>query len=392
MAVNKFDNSMLDADAIGTSANQLVQLDSNTKYPAVDGSLLTGIPSPFTASASDPTISTNPSGGVGTLWTNTSSGEVYCCTDATAGANVWTNVGIGSVDIPSSWTMPGTQYGYVSGGTGTGGHKNIIDRFTFTSISNATDVGDLSANRGYLCGQSSSTHGYSAGSNNVVDKFSFLSGGNATDALDMTESKMAAAGVSSASYGFVAGGNTSSNVINKYPFASDTNATDIADLIQGRMYLRGCSSSTHGYGMGGYPGSDTDTIDKWSTASDANATDVGNLNIAKDGACGVSSETHGYACGGQAGGGSPAYRNEIEKVSFSSDGNTTDVGDMTGARNMQTGSSSKSHGYVSGGENTSTGTEVRFNTIEQFSFSTDGNSTDHADITFERYWSAGQSY
>ena len=67
MAVNKFDNSMLDANTIGTSANQLLQLDSNTKYPAADGSLLTGIPSPFTASASDPTISTNPSGGVGKI-------------------------------------------------------------------------------------------------------------------------------------------------------------------------------------------------------------------------------------------------------------------------------------------------------------------------------------
>ena len=44
MAVNKFDNSMFDADAIGTSANQLLQLDGTAKIPAADASLLTGLP------------------------------------------------------------------------------------------------------------------------------------------------------------------------------------------------------------------------------------------------------------------------------------------------------------------------------------------------------------
>ncbi|SVC68196.1 uncharacterized protein METZ01_LOCUS321050, partial [marine metagenome] len=61
MAVNKFDNSMFDAGTIGTTANKLLQLDGSTKIPAVDGSLLTGIPSSFTKSASDPVVTTNPS-------------------------------------------------------------------------------------------------------------------------------------------------------------------------------------------------------------------------------------------------------------------------------------------------------------------------------------------
>ena len=76
MAVNKFDNSMLDAGTIGTTANKLLQLDGSAKIPAVDGSLLTGIPPSFTKNASDPVITTNPSGGVGSLWANTTSGEV----------------------------------------------------------------------------------------------------------------------------------------------------------------------------------------------------------------------------------------------------------------------------------------------------------------------------
>ena len=79
----------------GTTANKLVVLGASG-LPAVDGSLLTGIVS-YTKSASDPTISTNPSGGVGTEWVNHTTGKQFICTDATAGANVWTCSGGGSV-------------------------------------------------------------------------------------------------------------------------------------------------------------------------------------------------------------------------------------------------------------------------------------------------------
>ena len=53
----------------------------------------------ITKQGSDPTISTNPSGGVGSIILNTSSGEMFCCTDATAGSNVWTNIASGSGDV-----------------------------------------------------------------------------------------------------------------------------------------------------------------------------------------------------------------------------------------------------------------------------------------------------
>ena len=66
--------------------------------PAMDGSNVTGASS-VTKSTSDPAIDTNPSGGVGTLWLNKTSGEMFALTDATAGANVWTNVGGGEGDV-----------------------------------------------------------------------------------------------------------------------------------------------------------------------------------------------------------------------------------------------------------------------------------------------------
>ena len=61
---------------------------------------------------SDPTISTNP-GTVGKLYTITTDGEIFICTDATADANTWTNVGAGT-------GYGGVNYGFCAGGDGTG--------------------------------------------------------------------------------------------------------------------------------------------------------------------------------------------------------------------------------------------------------------------------------
>jgi hypothetical protein len=41
------------------------------------------------ASSSDPAYNTNPSKGVGSAWKNTTSGEIFICTDATSNVNIW---------------------------------------------------------------------------------------------------------------------------------------------------------------------------------------------------------------------------------------------------------------------------------------------------------------
>ena len=116
---------------VGTSANQLIQLDSNAKIPAVDGSLLTNM-STVLSGSSDPTLSTNPSGGVGTKYKNTTDGEMFICTDATAGSNVWKNVGAGSGNI-IPYHGYGDSYGFsASGTTGPPAWPNVdtIDKFS----------------------------------------------------------------------------------------------------------------------------------------------------------------------------------------------------------------------------------------------------------------------
>ena len=134
----------------GTAANKILQLDGSAKIPAVDGSLLTNLPSDITKATSDPAVDTNPSGGVGTLYLNKNSGNLWCLTDATTDKNTWTNLGNGADNIaagPFGGTGGGTNFGYAMGGytsTNQGYNDyNYIEKFSLSSNANATDSGDL---------------------------------------------------------------------------------------------------------------------------------------------------------------------------------------------------------------------------------------------------------
>jgi len=61
----------------------------------------------FFNSSSNPTISSNTVNGlplaVGQIWLNTTSGEMFSCTDATTNANVWTNIGDGTGSVKNNY-------------------------------------------------------------------------------------------------------------------------------------------------------------------------------------------------------------------------------------------------------------------------------------------------
>ena len=256
---------------VGTSANNIIQLDSNGKIPAVDGSLLTGTDTALSAS-SDPTISTNPTNGVGTKYKNTTSGEMYICTNATAGANVWENVGSGGSNIGNApYTRGGTQYAFFAGGlkhNPVNSTANTIERMAYASSSNCTDVGNLAAYYRYgMAPSSSTTHGYIMGGDrhtvgnsnsgsapaNNIEKFQFAASSNATDIGDLTEAKASQGrgNLSSATFGYSAGGHCPAlggrtNKLEKLSFSTDGNSTDIADMVRAVSSTQNCSAEKNG--------------------------------------------------------------------------------------------------------------------------------------------------
>ena len=332
MAITKLDISMLE-DVSG--ANNLVKLDANAKIPATSGAGLSVKPGPLT-SASDPVITTNPSGGVGTIWINTTSGETYCCTDATAGANVWTNIGAGSGNV-KPYSFQGSNYGYFYGSTYT--TTTGIERVSLTSDGNSTDVGDQSVHRNAYTANTSPTHGYCCGGNSgtdVIDKFLFTAEGTMTDVGNLALARAYCSGQSSQTHGYVSGGAGSpiSNQIDRFSFSTDGNATDWADLSFGRNGWCGANSLTHGYHAGGwYNGPFSDVIDKFPFASQTNATDVGNLLGLMNQNSGACSLTYGYSIGGYT----PSPSNIIQKWSFTTDGNSTDVANLLGGSAQHVG-------------------------------------------------------
>ena len=80
--------------------------------------------------------------------------------------------------------------------------------------------------------------------------------------------------------------------------------------------------TTSGYTSGG-----NDIIDKFPFSSDGNASDVGDLTLSRNSLAGQSSSSNGYSSGGFASS-IPGQTNVIDKFSFSADANATDVGDL----------------------------------------------------------------
>ena len=358
----------------GTTANKVVVVGASG-LPAVDGSLLTGIVS-YTKSASDPTISTNPATGVGTEWVNHTSGKQFICTDATAGANVWkaSGGGTGSIAPFAGW---GSTYAFAAID-----NNGAVDRYAFGSSSSGSNVLALSVNRKESGASSSSTHGYRIGGytgsadTNIIDRFTFSSLATAVDHGDLSRVIRHPSCTQSDTHGFRAGGyfpDDQSNDIEKFSFASIATIVDVGDLAM-KQYAPGAGcSTTHGYVFGGQPGSAGyfDTIQKYSLSSTGNATDQGNLSTGHTHAASCQSNLAGYSMGGNGAGSGTTVA--IDKVTWASDTSGSNIGNLTVARAMAGGGSSNDHGYAAGG----TGQNV----IDRFSFSSDGGAVDVGDLS-----------
>jgi len=149
--------------------------------------------------------------------------------------------------------------------------------------------------------------------------------------------------------------------------------------------------TTSGYTAGG---DNLNTIDKFPFASDGNATDVGDLTGGTAGTssnkrAGNSSTTFGYVTGALE---PPSTTEQIQKFPFASNNNATDVADMSVPRRGVTGQTlGGTTAYISGGWDQPNNSIPSTNVIEKFPFATEGNSTDIADLAVARAEGAGQS-
>ena len=149
------------------------------------------------------------------------------------------------------------------------------------------------------------------------------------------------------------------------------------------------------------------TIQKFNFVSTSNSTDIGDLTENKTTLTATQNVTHAYAFGGYDGPtfaplGNVGITNKIEKFSFASEGNAIDAADLTEEKAGSAGAGSGTHGYALGGNvigyyqddnNNPVTTPPNYGTdrVEKFPFSSNTNASDVADLADERHLGAGIS-
>ncbi len=338
--------------------------------------------------SSDPATDTNPS-AVGDRFINTTSGEVFVCTDATTDENVWKGQLGTDVEPPVFYGGRGTT----AGGTDAAASINIIDYVTIASLGNATDFGDLvTAREMGGAGASNGSRGIMAGggtSSNVMEYITFATTGDTTDFGNLTVGRHAGPGGTSNGTRAAFGGGTEapspyhSNVIDYVTIASAADAADFGNLTVARNGQGSFNSDVRGCWFGGHLGSGSDVIDFVVLASLGDATDFGNMTAAAwGGIAGCSNTTRGL----MAGGATPSYSDVIQYVTIASTGNASDFGNLTVARQGVNGFSDGTKGVFVGDYHDSV-TDV----MDYVNIASLGDASDFGNLTDNRYQVSGMS-
>jgi len=285
---------------------------------------------------------------------------------------------------------------------------NTIDYITINTTGNASNFGDLSADKGATGATSNGTNdrGIVGGgiiglttSTNVIDYVTISSTGNANDFGDLDDTLAGllatsdagavsgGGGESSGDTGLFAGG-SSGGAINNIEYVTIStvgNSADFGDLTLARLYLSGASNSNNERGTfaGGY--SSISTIDYVTINTPGNASIFGTLTAGRFNFAGTSNGTNerGVFGGGASGAGTYTFYNIIDYITISTTSAASNFGDLTVAKPSLRGTSNGTNERgVFGGGAISFVTFI--NVIEYITINTLGNANDFGDLTVSR--------
>ena len=188
--------------------------------------------------------------------------------------------------------------------------------------------------------------------------------------------------------GYASGGIGRTRTIDKFSLVTATaNATDVGDLSDDYENSAGISGKTHGYIACGVkaPATYLKRVDKFSFASDGDGSNICDMHTEINACCGSGGDTHGYVSGGH-GAGASAQTDQIQKFNISTEATGTDVGNLTEARYYVSSSQSETHGFTNGGYSGG-----HKNKIDKFTYASDNDATDHGVLSTARGLSFGCS-
>ena len=262
----------------------------------------------------------------------------------------------GSASAYGDLTAAGRQQTGMSNGTflliaGGGGYETTIEYYTIATTADAQSWGSLccgpSGGRYSAAGCADATRGIFAGGSgpdgqsgpftNRIQYLSMESTGNASDFGDLTVARQGGGQMSSNTRGVHFGGGTQSSpyntdVIDYITIANTGNATDFGDVAAGQSRdVQSCSNLTRGVCAVQYVGSSNASgLEYVTIASTGNASSFGSLSTGtynQDGRRSVSGGSVEDRGLWYMGGPSSAWVKDIEYVTISTTGNSTDFGD-----------------------------------------------------------------
>lgn len=266
------------------------------------------------------------------------------------------------------------------GGNDDGASSNVIDYVTMETTGNASDFGNLTVAGEAPNGSGSSTRGFYSGRQgpqvNVIDYITFMSTGNASDFGNLAAATSQHAAVNASdTRGIMAGGASGPaalNVIQFITIASTGNTTDFGDCTAAKYggpygSINSNTRSIHGAGS-------SNVIDFINFSTLGNAVDHGDLPTSNSwGKAGASSQTRGLVAGGAA------ARSTISSITIHSTGDAINFGDLSVGRRGVAGASSRTRAAFGGGDNPAFKNEIDFVT-----FTSAGTATDFGNLTRPR--------
>ena len=231
-------------------------------------------------------------------------------------------------------------------------YKDKMEYITIASQGNAIDFGDLTQNRGYAGGASSSTRGlviggyYNTAYINIIDYHQIATLGNALDFGDtrLSKGKAYASTESPVRAVFHNGSADSDSFYDTIKFSTLGTSTGFGELTQKRNGACGAGNAVRGVFSGGYLGGSThkNTIDYVTLASEGNSIDFGDRTFSGSYSSSASNSVRVVSVGGFT----PSYVNTEEFITIATTGNAQDFGDS--AVGSAAGAVSDSHGGLGG--------------------------------------------
>ena len=295
----------------------------------------------------------------------------------TLAAGQWEEIQATSPDV-----LTGGTRGVIAGGYDDPSSETSMNYININSTGDAIDFGNLSGDRYYGAGFSSRTHGFLAGDapgNSTIERWVIASTGSSADYSDLNQNRhYNPAGMSNSTRGVIAGGDRSD--IEYITMSSTATGVDFGDLASGSIrYSNGSGNSTRGIIALGYvtsPGAGVNTVEYITISTQGDSSDFGDLtNADGDGPFSCSNATRIV----RAGGGFPAGTVTIDFAEIATLGNFVDFGDLTQSRYSADGMASPTRGVFAGGA----AHPAYYNTIDYVQFATKGDARDFGDMTYD---------